>query len=83
MGKLSTFSPSVNSPSSSLSCRQRRQVESQALCPWCRSPMYLNRRGDRLLCVDVAQCAGVMPIDELLDLVVGQDFHSFKEQGVM
>ena len=66
MGKLSAFPPSVNSSSSSLSCRLRRQVESQSLCPWCRSPMYLNRRGDRLLCVDVAQCAGVMPFEEII-----------------
>ena len=58
MEKLPAVSPSVNLPMSFYARRPRRQVECQA-CPWCQGPMYLNRAGDRLQCIDAAQCAGV------------------------
>ena len=66
MGKLSAFPPSVNLPMSSYAHRLHRKVESQALCPWCQGRMYLNRVGDRLQCVDVAQCASVVEVEKVL-----------------
>ncbi len=65
MGKLPAFSPSVNLPTSFHARRLRRLVESQALCPWCQGRMYLNRAGDRLQCVNAAQCAGIVEVEKV------------------
>ena len=60
-------SPSWGKPSpSSIPSHIRKAVESRAICPWCGAQMYLNRTGDRLLCVDSIHCAGVMSVDEQL-----------------
>jgi NADH pyrophosphatase NudC (nudix superfamily) len=65
MAKLAVYPSVVNS--APLSQRTRRQFNARATCPWCGSPMYLNRAGTRLQCADVSRCAGVIrvtPVDE-------------------
>lgn len=62
MGKLSLRPSPVNPSAASVPLYIRRQIEAQAVCPWCGSSMYLDRSGSRLLCVDSIHCAGVMDV---------------------
>ncbi len=66
MGKLSAYPSSVNLDSDPLPLHIRRQLNAQAVCPWCGRPMYVNSAGDRLLCADPIHCAGVQPISASL-----------------
>ena len=67
MGKLSSPSRCVKPAcSTTLSRDERRQVNARTLCPWCGSGMYLDRSGQRLLCVDTIHCAGVQDADQAI-----------------
>lgn len=59
MRNLSSSPTRVNSVP--LSQITRRQINARATCPWCGSPMHLNRAGTRLQCTDIIHCAGTMP----------------------
>ena len=73
MGKLSSPSRSVKPAcSTSLSSDERRQINAQALCPWCDSRMYLDRSGQRLLCADTIHCAGVLDAGQAIRKGVAQ-----------
>ena len=56
MAKLSVVPRSVNPFQPSIS----HQIEARIPCPWCGSQMYLDHLGERLLCVDTIDCAGVL-----------------------
>ncbi len=58
MRNLSSSPTRVNS--APLSKATRRQFTARATCPWCGSPMYLNRAGIRLQCADASRCGGVV-----------------------
>lgn len=66
MGNVSAFSASVNLPIPAQSLKERRRIESSAVCPWCGSSMYLDRTGERLLCANSITCAGVMMVDQAI-----------------
>ena len=61
MAKLSVVPRSVNPFRPSIS----HQIEARIPCPWCGSQMYLDRTGERLLCVDTIHCAGVLDADQV------------------
>ena len=61
MAKLSVVPRSVNPFQPSIS----HQIEARIPCPWCGSQMYLDRTGERLLCVDTIHCAGVLDADQV------------------
>ena len=65
MGKLSVYPNPVQSLSF-VPLSIRRAIESRAQCPWCGSPMYLNRSGDWLQCVDAILCAGTVLVEEVM-----------------
>jgi len=62
MGKLAVRPSPVNPSVASVPLYIRHQIEARAVCPWCGSSMYLDRSGNRLLCVDSIHCAGVMDV---------------------
>ena len=67
MGKLPAVYRSVKPAcSASLSLDERRQINARAVCPWCGARMFLDRTGQRLLCVDVIYCAGVLDASQAI-----------------
>ena len=62
MAKLAVCPSPVNSAPPTLPHQIRRQFTARATCPWCGSPMYLNRAGTRLQCADAERCGGVRPV---------------------
>ncbi|MSR83253.1 MAG: hypothetical protein EXS58_10075 [Candidatus Latescibacteria bacterium] len=66
MAKLAAYPSFVNSAPPSLPSHIRRQINARATCPWCGSPMHLNRAGTRLQCVDSIHCAGVLAAERNL-----------------
>ena len=73
MEKLSSLSRCVKPAfSTSISPDERRQINARALCPWCGSQMYLDRTGQRLLCVDTIHCAGVLDADQEIQEALDQ-----------
>jgi hypothetical protein len=57
MGNLPVVPRSVN-PTITVS----RKTHVRAFCPWCDSEMYLNRSGNRFLCVDSINCGAVVSV---------------------
>ena len=71
MAKLSVVSRAVNPFQPPIS----HQIEARIPCPWCGSQMYLDRTGERLLCVDTIHCAGVLDADHIRSEAVGAIGH--------
>ena len=61
MAKLSVVPRSVNPFRPSIP----HQIEARIPCPWCGSQMYLDHLGERLLCMDTIQCAGVLDANKV------------------